>query len=193
MTVLLPGFLLARAQAGDAKAFEELLAPYRQLLDRYAMRLCNDEEEARDLLQQTIFAAYRGLRFFRGGSKLSTWLCKIARNFWLADRRKQSAALDRMTLLQETQVAQSEEQPRPDTRLREKEISLILRVAINRLSADHREAVVLCDLRGFSTADAATAAGITKGTLKSRLHRAREGLRTDLEATHGRTALLGGG
>jgi hypothetical protein len=91
---------------------------------------------------------------------LSTWLCRIARNFWLADRRKQSMTLDRITLLQEAQVAPSEE--RPDTRLREKEISLILRVAINRLSADHREAVVLCDLRGFSTADAATAAGSPK-------------------------------
>ena len=183
--------LLARAQSGGADAFEELLAPHRQALYRYSLRLCDDTEAARDLLQQTVFAAYRGIKLFRGGSLLSTWLIQIARNFWLARRRKELTAPDRMALLRAARSSPFDEQPQPDAWLHTKEISLILRDAIQRLSADHREAVVLYDVRGLSMADAATAAGVNRGALKSRLHRARAELRADLTESHGRAALLG--
>ncbi len=73
--------LLTKAHAGDARAIEQLLAKHEQRVYRYGLRMCANEDDARDVLQETLIAAYKNLGSFRGDSKLSTWLYQIARSF----------------------------------------------------------------------------------------------------------------
>jgi RNA polymerase sigma-70 factor (ECF subfamily) len=79
--------LAARAAAGEEPAFEELVSRYRTRVYRLACRLTADEGEAKDVLQETFLAAYRGLPAFRAESRFSTWLYRIATNAALMNRR----------------------------------------------------------------------------------------------------------
>src|SRR5262249_57698398 len=79
--------LAARAAAGDERAFEELVSRYQARVYRLACRLTADDGEAKDVLQETFLAAYRGLPSFRRESRFSTWLYRIATNAALMPRR----------------------------------------------------------------------------------------------------------
>jgi RNA polymerase sigma-70 factor (ECF subfamily) len=79
--------LLDAARRGDPQAIEQLLVRYEQPIYRFALRQCGDEQDARDTLQETMIAALRGLRDFRGEARLSTWLYQIARSFCIKHRR----------------------------------------------------------------------------------------------------------
>jgi len=79
--------LLAAAQTGDRRAIDELLARYEQPIYRFGLRMCGDEEAAREVLQETMLAAFRHLPGFRGEAALSTWLYQIARSFCIKERR----------------------------------------------------------------------------------------------------------
>src|SRR5262245_25298815 len=80
--------LLEAARGGDDGAIEALLARYEQQVFRIGMRMCGNEEDARDVLQETLLAAFRGLRHFRGEARLSTWLFQVARSFCTKARRR---------------------------------------------------------------------------------------------------------
>src|SRR5256885_702828 len=79
--------LIAAAQAGDRRAIDELLARYEEHIYRFGLRMCGDEESAREVLQETMLAAFRNLPGFRGQAALSTWLYQIARSFCIKERR----------------------------------------------------------------------------------------------------------
>jgi len=165
--------LIDAARAGDRAAIDELLASYEPAIYRFGLRMCGDEESAREVLQETMLAAFQHLPGFRGDASLSTWLYQIARSFCIKERRGQRpmAGLDE-------RVADSA--PTPDRQVHAREIGVALAKAITALPAEQREVLVLRDVEGLSADEAAQVIGIEVGALKSRLHRARMALREAL-------------
>jgi RNA polymerase sigma-70 factor (ECF subfamily) len=165
--------LLAAARDGDRVAIDELLARYEQPIYRFGLRMCGDEESAREVLQETMLAAFRNLPGFRGDAALSTWLYQIARSFCIKARRgvRPSGVLD-------DQLA--DPGPAPDRQAHAREIGAALATAIGALPAEQREVLVLRDVEGLSADEAAEVVGIEVAALKSRLHRARVALRERL-------------
>jgi RNA polymerase sigma-70 factor (ECF subfamily) len=162
--------LIEAARAGDRAAIDVLLARYEDAIYRFGLRMCGDEDAAREVLQETMLAAFRYLPGFRGDAALSTWLYQIARSFCVKARRgvRPDAALD---------PELSDPRPPPDQQVHAREIGTLLARAIGGLPADQREVLVLRDVEGLSAEEAARVVGIEVGALKSRLHRARAALR----------------
>ena len=82
--------LLRAAQTGDEAALDELLARHEKQVFRFGLRMCGSEEDARDVLQETLVAAFQGLPNFRGDADISTWLYQIARSFCSKARRRRA-------------------------------------------------------------------------------------------------------
>jgi RNA polymerase sigma-70 factor (ECF subfamily) len=169
--------LIALARAGDREALDELLERYEPRIYRFGLRMCGDEESAREVLQETLLAAFRHLPGFRGDAALSTWLYQIARSFCIKERR----GVRPTTSIDETNAAELvDPTPGTDVRAHAREVGVALSRAINALPADQREALVLRDVEGLSADEAAQIAGVDVGALKSRLHRARMTVRHEL-------------
>ena len=162
--------LIAAAQAGERRAIDELLARYEERIYRFGLRMCGDEESAREVLQETMLAAFRNLPGFRGQALLSTWLYQIARSFCIKERRRA-----RPTTPLERDVP--DRAPAPDVQVEARQIGQALAAAIGELPPEQREVLVLRDVEGMSAQEAADVVGIEVGALKSRLHRARMALR----------------
>lgn len=165
--------LIAAAQSGDRRAVDELLARYEQQIYRFGLRMCGDEESAREVLQETMLAAFRNLPGFRGQASLSTWLYQIARSFCIKERR----GVRPTTTLDDSLRDQADA---PDLQVYARQIGEALASAIRALPADQREVLVLRDVEGLSAQEAAQVVGIEVGALKSRLHRARTAMREKL-------------
>src|SRR5260370_2123809 len=173
--------LLEHAQGGDSRAIDELLAKHERQLFRYGLRMCGNEEDARDVLQETLLAAFQNVKRFRGDAQLSTWLYQIARNFCLRSRRRTLGEPERVEPLEKPEAAAvPSDQAQPDAQAHAREIGKLLQSAILTLSEPYREVLVLRDVEGLSAEDAARVIGIELGALKSRLHRARMDLREKL-------------
>jgi RNA polymerase sigma-70 factor (ECF subfamily) len=165
--------LIEAARRGDRGAVDELLARYEPAIYRFGLRMCGDEESAREVLQETMLAAFRHLPGFRGDAALSTWLYQIARSCCIKARRgaRPTTTLDEHV---------PDPAPAPDLQVHAREIGAALATAIAALPTDQREVLVLRDVEGLSAEEAARVIGIEVGALKSRLHRARMALRESL-------------
>ena len=171
--------LLAAARVGDRDALERLLERYEPQIYRFGLRMCGDEDAAREVLQETLLAAFRHLPEFRGEAALSTWLYQIARSFCIKERR---GARPTTSIDDASQAELVDPAPGSDVRAHAREIGVALSRAINALPAEQREAIVLRDVEGLSAEDAAQVAEVDVGALKSRLHRARMAVRRELAA-----------
>lgn len=181
---------IERLKAGDAEAFDILANRYSGDIYGLLCRLTQDPEEARDLTQETILSALRAIRKFRGEANLKTWLFRIAINesrnrfrWWKRRRRDQTISLDvsygpSEQPLSETFAASG---PNPEETALRRERESLLRNALGELSANFREAVILCDIEGLTYEEIAVALGTNIGTVKSRIARGREELRRKLK------------
>jgi len=165
--------MLDAARPGDRRAIDELLARYEHPIYRFGLRMCGDEESAREVLQETMLAAFRHLATFRGEAAVSTWLYQIARSFCIKHRRGEH----RKEPIGDNLVDPA---PAPDATVHARQIGAALAEAIAELPAEQREVLVLRDVEGLSAAEAAKVVGVEVGALKSRLHRARMALRQRL-------------
>lgn len=172
--------LIVAARNGDRAAIDELLARYEPSIYRFGLRMCGNEDAAREVLQETLLAAFRYLPGFRGDAALSTWLYQIARSFCIKERRGQHPT---RSLDEEGAPELVDPAPSPDARVHAREVGELLSKAIATLSPEHREALVLRDVEGLSADQAAEVIGIEVGALKSRLHRARMALRAALSTS----------
>ncbi|TSC25934.1 sigma-70 family RNA polymerase sigma factor [Corallococcus sp. Z5C101001] len=170
--------LMEAARAGDAGALEELLCRHEQQVYRFGLRMCGSEEDARDVLQETLLAAFRGLHTFRGEAALSTWLYQLARTYCGRLRRLRAgmpAAFEPLDAPAAAQVAADE--ATPDRASLARQMGEVLQAAILALPEEQREALTLRDVEGLTAEEAARVVGIEVRALKSRLHRARVQLR----------------
>ena len=174
--------IVAQVLEGQTALFEVLMRRHNERVYRAARAIIKDEREAEDVMQQAYVNAYTHLRQFDGRAKFSTWLIKIAVYEAIARARKQGRyepldADDAGTL--ETFMPTSSA-PDPERQAFTRELGALLEAAIDRLPNGSREAFMLRDGEGLSTAETAEMLGVTDDVVKTRLSRARAALRRDL-------------
>jgi RNA polymerase sigma-70 factor (ECF subfamily) len=174
--------LISAARGGDREALGRLLERHQARVYRFGMRMCRGEEDAKDVLQETLLAAARTLPDFRGASSLSTWLYTIARSFCIKQRRHSKFAPEVLESLDVGEPAKSALQlpdpsRGPDEALDGRRIETALESAIAALDPKYREVLVLRDVEGLSAAEVGVVLGLSVEAVKSRLHRARIAVR----------------
>ena len=167
--------LVAAARTGDLDAFSDLVRRYQGHVWRLSYQLVRDETVADDVTQDAFVRAYRFMGRYRGESKFSTWLFSIARN----------CALDELRRLQRRRRLAGELQAQ-GMRSGDHGVRIEVAEALGALSLELREPVVLIDMFGTSYAEVAMMLGVPLGTVKSRVHRARELLALSLGEEGGR-------
>ena len=175
--------LIALVKTGDEKAMDQLLARHEQKIYRFGLRMCGNEEDARDVLQETLLSAFKNLGTFRGDSQLSTWLYQVARSFCIKQRRRHEGEPARLESMEGAEVkAIATDSSALDAKAHAREVGQVIQAAMSTLQDEQREALVLRDVEGLSAEEAADVMGIEVGALKSRLHRARMQLKLSLAA-----------
>ena len=181
--------LLEASRTGDDRALDELLTRHEKEVYRFGLRMCGSEEDAREVLQETLLAAFRNLHAFRGDAALSTWLYQLARTHCLRLRRQRVGTPTGFQSLESSEASHvAAEEALPDARSHARQLGEVLQAAILALPEDAREALILRDVEGLTAEEAARVVGIEVRALKSRLHRARLLLREHLATLLGEGA-----
>jgi len=165
--------LLASAQAGDVAAFEQLSSSYADRLYMLLLRLLGDRAEAEDVAQEVMLRAWQGISRFQGRSSYFTWLYRIAvneANRTLERRARRPAGVPLSA--DELQLPGSPALE-PARQAEASELRQALGRALGELPPPLRTAIVLRDVEGLSTQEAAEIAGVGQAAFKSRLHQAR--------------------
>ncbi|MGI9098022.1 MAG: RNA polymerase sigma factor [Solirubrobacteraceae bacterium] len=174
--------LVALARAGERAAFDELVRRHADGLFAVVVRLCADGHEAEEVTQEAFLRAWRGLPGFHGDAQFFTWLYRIGVN--KASRRAYSRRRRADVVVVSLDEQREQESPdrfvRPAERAEQSDLRRMLEAAIAALPVDHRAALVLRDVEGLSTTQAAAVLGLREAAFKSRLHRARKLLRSGL-------------
>ncbi len=150
---------LKRAREGDLRAFEELVRAYQGDIYRFACHFTRDHGLAEDVTQEAFIRAFRFLGSFRGDSKFTSWLFRIARNCAMDAIRSRKSFLGR-----DYQAPQGPSDP---------ESRIELDVALSAVSDEHREPFLLIEVFGLSYQEAADVLHVKVGNVKSRMHRER--------------------
>ena len=181
--------LVDRAKRGDTRAFEMLVVRYQRRIERLIARMVRDAALVEDIAQETFIRAYRALPQFRGESAFYTWLYRIAVN----TAKKALVELKRDPLVRESALGAPEEGEEPsrvenelsdgetpEALLASKEIAATVNAAIDALSEELRQAIVLREIEGLSYEEIADVMSCPIGTVRSRIFRAREAIATRL-------------
>jgi len=179
--------LIRRILAGERHLFHELIRPCERSIYFLLSSLLRNEAEAEDAAQETVIKVYLNLQNYRGESQFRTWVLSIARNEGLGRLRKMAArredsldaAADDQTGDYTPAILTSWREVPADA-LERKELSAILRKAVDRLPEIYRNVVWLRDIEEMDGKETAAALGITEGAVKVRLHRARAMLQREL-------------
>ncbi len=172
--------LVARAQRGELEAFAEIVRRYERPVVHFCLRMVGSEQDAEDLAQESFIRLHRYLARLTPRASFSTALFGIARNLTLnhlRDARRRGQ--DRAQPLDQAPLADPA-QPPPDAHARLRETELLVTRAIEALAPDHREVLLLRELQGLDYASIAKIVRCRRGTVKSRIARAREQLRLRL-------------
>lgn len=182
-----PAALIARIAAGEKEAFHQLIRPLERAVYVMLYSMLRNESDAEDAAQETFIKVYRHLASFRGEARFSTWVLSIARNEGLARLRK-LASRPEESLEPVLEDASGDYTPAlltdwreiPLESLQRKELGQCLCRAILHLPSIYREVVELRDVEGLDVQETAEMLGITAGSVKVRLHRARTMLQKEL-------------
>ncbi len=174
--------ILQRIRAGDIDATERLFEEHRTRIFRVCLLYTDNQDDARDILQETFMRAWRNVRKFRGDSSFTTWLTRIAINLCLNLRRDRKATEvlepDRLDVVMNRMPAGAS--PGPEHSLRVRELRERILVLVKRLPPRERMAFVLKHFEELKIREISVLMKISEGTVKSFLHRAvvtlREGL-----------------
>ena len=172
--------LVSRAKAGDRGAFEELVRRHADRLHAVVLRFVADREAAEEVTQEAFLRAWRGIGRFQGRSRFFTWLYRIGINE--AKRRaarepaEQTISLDEEPILEAPDWSEA-----PDTRAQQSDLRRALESSIRALPVKYRAPVILRDVEGLTTEEAAEVMDLSQSAFKSRLHRARLALRRALD------------
>ncbi len=176
--------LVARAQRGELKAFAELVRRYQTPVIHFCRRMLGSLEDAEDLAQDSFVRIHRHLPRLKPQAKFSTVLFGIARNLTLNHlrdtARRGRGVTHSLSREGETDEPIRDEGLRPDRQTRLREIEAMIERAMEALSPEHREVLVLRELNGLDYEAIAEVTKCRRGTVKSRLARAREQLRVQL-------------
>jgi RNA polymerase sigma-70 factor (ECF subfamily) len=184
--------LIDRARAGDADAYGELVNMHQDRIYNAAYYLLSDREKARDVTQDVFLRAYEKLEGFRGEAKFGTWIYSImlnmVRNLWRKrSRRSTMVRLDKDRSDEHEGGSPDPPSPRngPFETMDRQERAELVREGIDRLKDPQKEVLVLRDIEGLPYDRIADVLDMPMGTVKSRLYRARESLKNELEPLFG--------
>lgn len=170
--------LIRRAARGDAEAFRQLVEAYQTPAYRLAARMCGPDS-AEDVTQEAFLAAWRALPEFRGDCRFSTWLYRLVSNAAIDCLRREKKHRDTGDVddleLPDGGPSPQEQAERSDTRD-------AVRRALDRLSPEHRQVLLLRFMQELDYGEIARALNVSEGTVKSRINRAKSKLREVLAA-----------
>jgi RNA polymerase sigma-70 factor (ECF subfamily) len=166
--------LIERAQLGERDAFQDLMAPYQRKIYSLLYGMVWDREDALELTQEAFAKAYRSIRGFRMAACFYTWLYRIAVNLALDFRRQ------RMANPETPGTVDPPSKRGPDSTLLRKELNEKIRKTMGQLPPQHRAILLLREVEGLTYKEIAQVMGCRLGTVMSRLHYAREGMRRAL-------------
>jgi RNA polymerase sigma-70 factor, ECF subfamily len=180
--------LIQRVLSGQDEAFRELVRPYEHALFMTTQAILKNEGDAEDATQEAILKAFTNLSKFRGESKFSTWLVRIATNEAFMKLRKERRYRFQDSLSEQSNDHERDYTPRdfadwreiPSEMLEIKELRQALSRALASLTPKHRVVFVLRDMQHFTIEETAQLLGIRKSAVKTRLMRARLQMRDAL-------------
>ena len=170
--------LLRRAQRGDPDAFEQLMTPLEQMIWRVCWHYTGDREAASDCGQDTMVRVWRGLEKYHGDCAFETWVYRIAANCCIDYlRKKKRDRSESIEPLKEQGFDPADPGESTEEKVIKAEEKQRLRECIARLPEDQREALVMTQLEGVPYETAAERLGVSEGTVKSRVNRAKAKLK----------------
>jgi RNA polymerase sigma-70 factor (ECF subfamily) len=185
VSVISDAELVERFKGGERRAFNEITRRYQNKVYGICFRWLGNEQIASEVAQDVFVSAFRALKNFRGESKLSTWLYRIAinhcKNRRLYQRRRHThkhESLDKPIGDEEDSRRRElpSEEPMPDASTHQSEAQHVLQAALEQLDEEQRFIIVLRDMEDRSYEEIAELLKLPRGTVKSRLHRARSQL-----------------
>jgi RNA polymerase sigma-70 factor (ECF subfamily) len=187
---------VARLVARDESAFNELVVTYQRRVFALVYRMLGRREEAEDLAQEVFVQVFKAIDQFRGESKLSTWIYRIAVNLCKnrtkylsrrhAGRQEDVDALaERATFSSAKGVSVGDNISRPDELVEGMQLEVVVKRAIAQVDSDFRAVLVLRDVEDLSYEEIGAITGLPEGTVKSRIHRGRTQLRALVEKAMG--------
>ena len=185
---------IARLAARDERAFNELVVLYQERVFRILVRMLGRRDEAEDMAQEVFVQVFKAVGSFRGDSKLSTWIYRIAVNLCknrvkYLKRRKSDAQDEYEALAEHSELSgsgfTSGSVARPDQVMEGLQLERVVQLCIVELDPDFREVLVLRDVEDLSYEELCQVTGLAEGTVKSRLHRARALLKQAVEQRMG--------
>ena len=171
--------VIASVLAGDTREFRKLVEQFHLPVFRFARNLIGDEHDAEDITQEVFLAAFNHLVSYRAvRASFQTWLFTIARNRCVNYLKRKRPLIDRDAIANTQQTANSDESARS-------EFWICLDKALDALPIEQKTAFGLAEIEGLPYADIVQIEQTTLGTLKSRIHRAKQHLRDAMERTLG--------
>jgi RNA polymerase sigma-70 factor (ECF subfamily) len=186
---------IARLVARDESAFNELVVTYERRVYGLVFRMLGRRDEAEDLAQEVFVQVFKAIDQFRGESKLSTWIYRIAvnlcKNRTKYNQRRHAGEQDDIDAMAErvpmsaARAVTVGDQSRPDELVEGMQLEVIVKRAIQKLDTEFREALILADVEDMPYEEIAQITGVPVGTVKSRIHRARAQLKALVEKALG--------
>jgi RNA polymerase sigma-70 factor, ECF subfamily len=180
--------LISRAQAGDAGAFRLLVERHQRRVFAIALGLVRDEQDAREIAQETFLRVHKGLAQFHGGSSFFTWLYRIVTNLSIDLMRKPSRREAELHFVLEADDAEgaclTAVDADPYDVVRRTQLSQRIQRALEQLPPYHRGVILMREVEGLSYEEMAEAMQVSKGTIMSRLFHARKKLQRALLDCH---------
>lgn len=179
--------LVTELQAGSDAAFDYLVTYYHANVYNLVYGILSDAADAADVTQEVFFRVFRGIRGFRRGSSLKTWLYRVSVRQALNHRRwcwrhhRQQVSIDAEEYGKSFTLELKDDEPTPFEQLAEKEVQATVRRALAAVPALFRSAVILRDLEGLSYEEIAEVLEVSVGTVKSRILRGRRMLKEILD------------
>ena len=177
---------VSRLQANEDAAYDELVRSYSATIYHVAYRMLGDPSDASDVVQEIFIKIFRNIKGFKGEAALKTWIFRIALSeilnrlrWWKRRHKYATVSLDEKANGNRTAIV-PHAGPTPEQVLQSKEREAAIQHALRRLSHEHRSIIVLRDIEGFSYNEIADVLGVSIGTVKSRLARARTDLKNSL-------------
>ena len=172
--IRLDELLLRRAQNGDPEAFGLLMEPLERLVWRVCWHYIGERESASDCAQDAMLRIWRSLSGYRGDCAFKTWVYRVAANCCMDFlRKKKRDKSESIEPLKEAGFDPADPEPGTEEKVIAAERKRQLRECITRLPEDQREALIMTQLEGVSSEDAAERLGVSEGTVKSRVNRAK--------------------
>ena len=176
--------LIKKAQNGDVVAFNRLVLFYQEAVYNVAYRIMGEPQSAEDATQEAFISAYKALKSFRGGS-FKSWLMRIATNACYDElrrrKRRPQTSLEKITDENESFVFLRSPDEGPEQAQQRLEMMHAIEDCLRTLPDDQRIAAVLGDVEGYNYQEIAGITGVSLGTVKSRISRARAKLRDCLQ------------